>query len=361
LTPIITSLKDAQRAYQRKSKGDGEFGRKLCAVIKRAATIGSAQVKGFQVTLVPGGATRLTESPIVQFVMKNARVGFAAIDVPSNLEPTVPLGKTLLAISGALRGDQGGYELDRSDQSLVSHATIAGWLNVDVSAHYHNRRLVAWEPLIEQWTASAKFGVDLVRVLTFSPSLRSEDAFVTSTKERSTSVTNFVPNAGERLRDIRRLFGSPIVNKQSDRGAEMVKCASDMPYLLLVALAPSLISSALHPTQWQELNIQHDVNQRSVMQMPGIKRMEWLKQFGHPGFTGEKRALSRDPAIQCFLSDTKPLNINLTGALIENVATYITGSSAKSAIIPHWIRNETGLVRFAASNCLNVSVFLIPL
>jgi hypothetical protein len=50
-----------------------------------------------------------------------------------------------------------------------------------------------------------------------------------------------------------------------------------MPYLLLVALAPALISSALHPAQWQQLNIQQDLNQRSVMQMPGVKKMELVE------------------------------------------------------------------------------------
>jgi hypothetical protein len=167
LTPIITSLKEADsEPTNEKNQGDGEVGRKLCAVMKRAATVGSAQVKGFQVTLVPGGATRLTESPIVQFVMKNARVGFAAMRrsgyLRANFYP--PCQNIASRYPGALRGDQGGYELDRSDQPLVSHSTIASWLNVDVSAHYHNRRLVAWEPpRLSKWTASGKFGVDLVR------------------------------------------------------------------------------------------------------------------------------------------------------------------------------------------------------
>ena len=363
LKPIATSLNDAQRAHQRTNTGDGDgdFGKKIRELLKRATTVGSASVKGFQVTLVPGGATQLTESPIVQFVMRHGRFGFATIDVPANFEPaSAPLGNTLLAISGALRGEQAVHEAYRSGQSIVSHATIAGWLNVDISAHYHNRRLVAWEPLIEQWTAEAKFGIDLVRVLSFAPSVRNDSAFVASEKGRSTPGTNFVPDAGERLRDIRRLFGSPFANKQSERGTEsMVKCPSDMPYLLLVALAPSLISSALHPTQSQEPNIQQDAHQRSVIKIPGIRRMEWLKQFGHPGFTGEKRSGSRDPAIQCFFSDTKPLNINLTGALIENLATYMTGTTSTSAIIPQWIRNDTGLVSCNIDSCLKR--FYMPL
>lgn len=345
LAPIVSSLKDAQRAYQKINTGDGKFGKTLAALIKRASTVGSATIKGFQVTLVPGGATRLTESPIVQFVMKNARVGVAAIDVPAIVEQQSPRGATLLAISGALRGESAGKEIFQLGQSRVSHVTVGGWLNVDISAHYHNRRLVAWEPLIEQWTAGANLGVDLVRVLDVTPSLREDSVLAAPAKGRSTSGMNFVPDAGETLRDIRKLFGSPFANKQSDRGAENVKCASDMPYLLLVALAPSLISAALLPSTSNELNIQHEATQRSVMQIPGTRRMEWLKQFGHPGFAGgEKAPLSRDPAIQCCLRDTKTLNINFTGALIENLATYMTGTSDTSAIIPHWIRNETGLV-----------------
>jgi hypothetical protein len=274
--------------------------------------------------------------------MKNARAGVAVIDVPANFQGSLPpVRASLLGISGALRGDQTTNDTDHLNQSMLSHATFAGWIHVDIAAHYHNRRLVAWEPLIEEWTADAKLGIDLVRVLNLAPSIRSDSALVASEKDIIQSST---VNTGERLRDIRRLFGSPFVSKQSQGSSEsIVKSPSDMPYLLLVSVAPSLISLALHHTQSRDLDFQHShSSQRRVMKIPGLKRLEWLKQFGHPGFTGEKTSV--EPAIQCALSDTKPLNINLTGALIENLATYMSGTINTNAIIPHWIRNETGLV-----------------
>jgi hypothetical protein len=42
----------------------------------------------------------------------------------------------------------------------------------------------------------------------------------------------------------------------------------------------------------------------------------------------------------------KPLNINLTGALIENLLGYVETVNRDEfrTVAPHWIRNDTGMV-----------------
>jgi hypothetical protein len=328
---------------------------KIKDLMKRAANVGSARTTGFKVTLVPGGATRLTESPIIQFVISDARVGFATIDVPDNFHPTLATkGGTLLGISSALRGDNIIMsDTDRLSQAMFTHATLAGWVNLDVAAHYHNRRLVAWEPLIEKWSISAQIGIDLVRVLNMTPSVRTDASFVSDEKASVSDDKGGVskladssgPDTGDRFRDIRRLFGSTFNAKQSHRSSEsIVRTHSDMPYVLLVSREPDLLSMALYPFHLHSSAMDGggQSHQKRVMALPGLARIEWLKQFGHPGIVGDRKDGSSGPALSFSLHDMRPLNINLTGALVDIVTTYFCGSS--DALIPHWIRNDTGLV-----------------
>ena len=77
--------------------------------------------------------------------------------------------------------------------------------------------------------------------------------------------------------------------------------------------------------------------------------MGWLRNFGFPESSRKENRNSDQYSISCILSDQKPLNINLTGALIENLLGYVDNAKrdAFDAVAPHWIHNESGLnIRF---------------
>jgi hypothetical protein len=80
---------------------------------------------------------------------------------------------------------------------------------------------------------------------------------------------------------------------------------------------------------------------RLFSRLPTREKLDWLVGFGFPGReNGEVYAAS------CVLSDSKPLNINVTGALLENVLGYLHNPKARGLqrVAPHWIRNDTGMV-----------------
>jgi hypothetical protein len=80
---------------------------------------------------------------------------------------------------------------------------------------------------------------------------------------------------------------------------------------------------------------------RLFSRLPTREKLDWLVGFGFPGReNGEVYAAS------CVLSDTKPLNINVTGALLENVLGFLHNPKVRGLqrVAPHWIRNDTGMV-----------------
>ena len=59
-------------------------------------------------------------------------------------------------------------------KTLIYAVTVGGWVACRVTGHYHNRRLVAWEPFIEPWTANVCFGIDLVEACRWKPITKQE-------------------------------------------------------------------------------------------------------------------------------------------------------------------------------------------
>eukprot|EP00957_Ditylum_brightwellii_P036588 2772017-Ditylum_brightwellii.AAC.1 len=56
----------------------------VVGALKRGSTICSIKAEGLSVTCVPGGATRLTESPIIKFVLLDVNFGMALCPAPAD-------------------------------------------------------------------------------------------------------------------------------------------------------------------------------------------------------------------------------------------------------------------------------------
>jgi hypothetical protein len=309
----------------------------LLAALQKAPTMCSIQAEGFQVTFVPGGATRLTESPIIKFELSRFSFGLAAVPVSKDVR---------------LMADTNLENFGKS-QSLVSgvdviHLTAAAWVHCEVSADYHNRRLVAWEPFIEPWTADVRLGADLVEALqpsnlsTWGPSSRSVQS-----PFDALSSGKINERAGERLRDIGRLFRAPFKSTSSAKPAENESSPdfiahADFSYLMLASTARNSIMAVLHPSTGARPEKETFV----FSTLPSHRPMNWLHAFGFPQHIHEGQSLNSRHSVVCMVTDTRPLNVNLTGALIENVMGYLNSEKQEGyrTVAPHWIRNDSGMV-----------------
>lgn len=288
----------------------------LADLMYKATTVFSAKLDGFQVTCVPGGATRLTESPIIKAALSNLHVSLVLLFVPRLIE------------------DPANMELSKTDlvrmteDSGPSSFTACGWTSGELSAHYHNRRLVAWEPVVEPWTVHGQFGADLNRL------------FGQQISRSIWQIENKSLTSTERLRDIGRRWVSKFspetkVSSMVDTGSTG-NHMSDLPYILLTSLGWDIVSKALHPS------VPDNLKQSKRILPPGSSPREWLELFGLPS----PPETDNTAPILCSVSDTHPLNINVTGALLENLSSYLglAGAESSRSTVPHWIRNETGLV-----------------
>ena len=310
----------------------------LIDLMKSSPFICRMQIEGFLVTCVPGGATRLNESPIIKFELSNISSGVAAVPVDQNLS--------------VLAGRGGNQDKNSSRQyiagSEIMNVTIGGWVSCKVTGHYHNRRLVAWEPFIEPWTASISFGIDLVEACHWKPITKQEASMSrTSTNSSFLDISKDEPpeKGKDRLKEIGRLIRSPFQSLQSSastrKGAPHISY-SDLCYLMLSSSARSTILS----TQYERSGSRSEIESNLFNTLPSKVPLEWLHRFGKPRKSPGSGDSCNPFSVSVVLADTMPLNINLTGALIENVMGYLTNTKRtnSNAIVPHLIRNSSGMV-----------------
>jgi len=284
-----------------------------------ATTVCSVTLRGIKITCVPGGATRLTESPIIKATAKNFRLGLAALQVPTE---STSLSRT---------------------SGTESNLTIGMWIASEVSANYHNRRLVAWEPVLEPWDLAIRFGADLVRLFGVPTTTIQHIEVDSGTSSRLPLLPDALQErAGETLRDFGRLLRSPFyggtISKTPDQppGSAVL----DLAFFLLVIFDQSSVTPALFSNYERSVHLR-----RNVPENPHDDPLVWLEQFGFPSI--EKKRASRRPPLLVSVSDKKAMNINLTGALIENMGAYF-GKERLSSGVPHMIRNNTGVtIRFS--------------
>jgi hypothetical protein len=334
--PILEMLKKKDRVIT----GEENSSKKGDAIelFTRASTVCSVKADGFKFTCVPGGATRVTEStfvkyaPIIKFAVLDFTCGCAAVPVPGDVKL---LSETSLESMAKVPG------------VTIQHFLVGGWLSCELSASYHNRRLVAWEPFIEPWTLETRLGVDLVRALKMRP-LFDENRVQWKSLEppMHPPFTSPLGSGGARLRDIGRLLRSPF---KSDKSASpdhanlalssILETDSDFCYLMLASAANEILSDALFQPSSATGRV-------PLSLLPGTYPTQWLSRFGFPFAKSTDVKDRTTPAVVCWISDATPLNINITGALIESISEYRwKEQGGKSRCVdPHWIRNETGLV-----------------
>ena len=313
----------------------------LARAIKKAALLCSVKADGIRVTCVPGGATRLTESPIVTFSLRNFKLGLAICPVPVEAK---------LMADSAIEGFVENKAVVASLQEQ-QHLMSGAWLHCELSASYNNRSLVAWEPLIEPWTMEVRFGADLVKLLKLPPTVKSLHEDWHSQVHQGETAGGYT---GERLRDIRNLLRSPFRKSvgdeiEADEAIAATKTKrfpieSDFGYLLLVLASNALAADALLPSISATKDTVLSLTGALEAFLPSRNPLKWLVCFGHPrGVHDDNTNTLMTPVFSCAVSDVKPLNINLTGALIENVLGYLKQEKSRTSA-PHWIRNDSGLV-----------------
>lgn len=358
--PILDMLKKTDESDSKRNESqERTAGSNFFHALKNATMICSLQSKGIQVTCVPGGATRLTESPIAKCELSQLRLGMVAVALPINTKVAFP-GPTN-QVSAIERLRQAGLECFGVAEpvnagGLRSHMTLGGWIRSELSASYHNRRLVAWEPFVEPWVLHIRAGIDLVRAFAMVPSPWIDESRLDS--DSHSILSSFIgegnnERAGERIRDIGRLLRSPFSPDSTARkkrnAADCVVglSAANMSYVIMKSIAPEFIASALCPIGFpnKHLCLGEQIQRQSSDCLPGTEPAILLEQFGYPSIAvhGEKRDSA---AFLCSICDSRPLNVNVTGALIENVLGFLgeEKDELSQPIAPHLIRNSSGLV-----------------
>ena len=231
------------------------------------------------------------------------------------------------------------------------HLTLAGWLTCGLKADYHNRRLVAWEPILEPWLWDTRFCFDIVEAFHLRP-LKEIDGLNSPASSSIRSVYGILnsDSRAERTNDtLSRLWPfarSETTAKPLQNGKEAGDFLShhDFCYLMLASAARSSISLALHPSE-------HDKQNRVFTNFPGHRPFDWLSAFGYPQTADGRKSVAQHSIL--VTDRRQPLNVNITGALIENVVPHIMSFCNKSngdhqrAVAPHWIRNQSGMtIRF---------------
>jgi hypothetical protein len=353
----IQDIKETPRQNRGKSTNKSP---RIIDLVKRAPSVCTFHVEGFQVTCVPGGASSLNESPIIKFELSRVLSGMAAVPVQQDLARLPGGGPSSSSVGSPSRKFISGLD--------TMNMTLAGWVGFQVTGHYHNRRLVAWEPFIEPWGANARFGIDLVEVLRWKPVVKCEGKLsmpapdsgspsLTSNEAHPSSVSG-----KDRFRDFGRLLRSPfqqgLQSPGSPRKGPTFISHSDFCYLMLSSSARTSMMLALYPTGDSPAG-----NDSLIFStMPTLSPLDWLQGFGQPAKSGDLREMNEPFSISVAVSDKRPLNINLTGALVENVLGYMDHGRrvGSKVVVPHLIRNDTGMVRnwlaLLSWSCCSMSV-----
>lgn len=283
-----------------------------------STSVFSFRIEGIQVTFVPGGATRLTESPIIKFTLFRIAAGssVAGKSSPPNLR---------VVSSTDLAG------LNSESQRDHRHLLVAAWLSCEVSAYYHNRRLVEWEPFIEPWCFVVRLGGDLMRALNLPPLATGFDDFPTNKADSSKqAIQSPVSRLGHWSRLLRSPFGTSNGDIDTPSKAGPIFTDSDVCILLLHARIPDVLDSAIFPVTGES-------TVALLPFFPGEQLMKWLVMHGYPSRQDD------DPAILCQVSDEGLLDVNVTGALIDTLWQFLSKKDDKETA-PHLIKNDSGLV-----------------
>jgi hypothetical protein len=351
--PILEKLQKKDKLRTLERSANSNFNRDILSeprglvdIMKQSPTVISLQIDGLQVTCVPGGASRLNESPFFKCELSQLAAGVACAPLTQHRHSVKTLS-TANVQDLSPRHNMAGTEA----KSLF----LGAWIRCVLSGHYHNRRLVAWEPFLEPWTLMAQFGVDLSDLVSWLPLIMRQEIELTRPTQTdqtvSTQVVKKEPLAQngqenakiDRFRDLGRLLRSPFQTSQAPSGVKTEKstfiAASDFCYLLLASMASNTFSKALFMSSAGKAGV--------FSVLPTQDGMGWFKTFGMPQQQGNVE--SDEPvSASLLLSDSRPLNINFSGAFFENVSGAFDSakSGTASRVVPHLIQNISGMVSF---------------
>ena len=273
---------------------------------------------GIQVTLVPGGATRLTEAPIMKGSVLELKIGLTILPKPSesmhssSVMPEIELILPKLSETDSLSSMP---EIKLTNISTLDEASTsilgAFWIHCDISAYYHNRSIVTWEPLLERWALRAQCGLNLSD-LGMGYCRYHDLSIQNATRKHLISYGN-----NYSTHDLQKL-----------RECLNVLYFSNISHVMLYRMHNKCLDQAMLPSHRKGL-------------VSGGNEEEWLSLHGFPGIFNDSQVFS------VSISDCKPLNINISGAFIDITRDYISNElqvqNRKDILAPHWIKNESGL------------------
>mmetsp|Transcript_40995 Transcript_40995/g.123700 ORF Transcript_40995/g.123700 Transcript_40995/m.123700 type:complete len:3362 (-) Transcript_40995:38-10123(-) len=317
---------------------DGQSAASPMDLVKTSVLVGSIRAGGIQVTCVPGGATRLTENPIMKCTIDAISAGFAVAPVPEVSAPRPNVLDSYMDASNAPA---------LSTRPCLASLLASVWIECSFSAHYHNRRLVAWEPFMEPWTCMMRLGVDVSQSLGWEPIQWLDDSLVEqSLTDQRPSLASLIQ---ERLHDrsFSRLLRFPSIGSRdqvtrTEIAIGPLQYSSHVCHLLLYLLQSECLRLALCPASSGRDDLPGGLD------FAGGRQAEWLSLHGHPSLTSDSEGNeSSTNQISVSIADKTPLNMNLSGALLENLELISNelgdGTKRNRLLAPHRIRNETGM------------------
>lgn len=285
-------------------------------------------------TVVPGGATRLTENPIIKMAVAKLCVGIGI----------TPVVQRESAVHAFLEPDLANIE-------------IGCWYQCELSAHYHNKKLVAWEPLLEPWTIEGQLGCDITRVSNKDPLLLSSGNFGSAASAQPASAfssflhTRRFSSLISTLQSVSS-YATPSSGGDEVTGAEegIILSSSSASYALLLFSGENVILSALLPEREAGgTSFGYSYTRQYAR--------DWLSLFGVPQ---QLKRTERQPTQQCpcfslQLRDHGPMNVNLTGAILSDaiglLSAELKSSSKKQAAAPTLFATRVAC-RFASEKYL---------
>jgi hypothetical protein len=277
----------------------------IYSMLKDAMFVSSLRISSIQVICVPSNAKEVS-SPIVKVNVGTLRLGASVLRCHS---------------SGGIRIST------ETAHSTTSFIYFALWMDFDLNAHYHNRRLVIWEPLIEAWEGNLQGCLNISEAFDMQP-------FIEITDADETVDTNIETDSSKLARIIRSIKHMRSKIEEGSHGSMEDDSAP-------VALSNEL--DLCHLIQC----VSHKHLELSVHPASAHAPLHLKETFIYvPSTTNDHSAviaISNGKANQSMPNHKNTAGVNITGAFIENVSLVLSERSNESHISPHYICNETGL------------------
>lgn len=217
------------------------------------------------------------------------------------------------------------HEGTKTNNDHSSSLFFSSWIDFQLSAAYHNRSLVIWEPLIELWTGNMVGFFNITEILGMEPIL-TEGSPITKDPSTATKFSWFIDG-------VNRLRRSRDEKDLSDKHAPSIRLSSglDLCHLVQCSVIPTNLEQVLHPTVATLKDALH------------LKENFILRPTTSSDHVPAVLTFSSGKADYLYAkSKSVPLNINVTGALLENISAVLSERSKnQNHISPHYICNNT--------------------